>query len=246
MPTQGIYTIVTNLPIARDVYELALTGDTTALSRPGQFVNIQLNGLYLRRPISVCRREQGRMTLVYKVVGAGTRQMAGMRPGETLDLLVGLGNGFDVAPARGKSIALVGGGAGLPPLVGLMETLAGERVTCALGFASAEDVFYETLLRSLGADVAVCTMDGTAGMKGLVTDALKTMAYDYYFACGPKAMLKAVHGLGGDGQLSFEERMGCGFGACMGCTCQTLAGNKRVCLEGPVFFSGEVSCECFR
>lgn len=237
---QGLYEILENRPLAHDVYQLALRGDTSAFTAPGQFANIRLEGLYLRRPISVCQWDGQTLTLIYKVVGKGTALMARMQPGQTLDLLTGLGNGFDTAPARGKRIAVIGGGVGVPPLYGLVKHLAGEDVTCVLGFNSAEDVFYRQEFAALGARVSVTTADGSAGVKGFVTDALKTMDYDYYFACGPEPMLKAVHGLGGDGQLSFEERMGCGFGACMGCSCKTLTGHKRICVEGPVMHSGEV------
>lgn len=243
--TQGLYTILENRPIARDVYRLLLRGDTSALTRPGQFVNVRIDGFYLRRPISVCSRHEDTLTLIYKVLGQGTGRMALMHPGETLDLLVGLGNGFDPAPARGKRIALVGGGVGVPPLYGLMEALRGEEVACVMGFRSAEDVFYEQEFYSLGACVHVTTEDGTRGRRGFVTDALKEMAYDYYFACGPQPMLKAVQALGAEGQLSFEERMGCGFGACMGCACKTLTGGyKRICTDGPVLLGGEVDFGC--
>lgn len=240
MPKQGIYTIAENKPVARAVYRMVLLGDTSALARPGQFVNIRLSGLYLRRPISVCAYTERSITLIYKVVGKGTAQMAAMPPGQTLDLLCGLGNGFDPEAARGARIALIGGGVGLPPLYGLMERLSGERVHVVMGFGSARDVFYRAEFEALGARVTVTTADGTAGMRGFVTDALAGTAYDYYFACGPEAMLRAVHALGREGQLSFEERMGCGFGACMGCTCRTLTGYKRICADGPVLHSGEV------
>ncbi|MDL2319245.1 dihydroorotate dehydrogenase electron transfer subunit [Eubacteriales bacterium OttesenSCG-928-A19] len=241
MTTQDLYPIEGNERIARDVYEMRLAGDTSALARPGQFVNIRLDGLYLRRPISVCSYDGAGMTLIYKVVGKGTARMAAMRPGEALDLLVGLGNGFDAEPARGRRIALVGGGVGLPPLYGLMEALRGEDVTCVMGFRAAEDVFYAGQFEALGARVIVTTEDGTRGLRGRVTDALAGMEYDYYFACGPEPMLRGVHALGGEGQLSFEERMGCGFGACMGCACRTLTGYKRICKDGPVLHSGEVA-----
>ena len=242
--TQGLYTIVENLPIARDVYRLRLCGDTAPLTRPGQFVNIRLDGLYLRRPISVCDWQEGEMTLIYKAVGEGTRRMAAMRPGGALDLLVGLGNGFDVESARGKRVALVGGGVGLPPLFGAMRALQGETVACVMGFQSAADVFYEDAFRALGAKVIVTTADGTRGARGFVTDALQTLPYDYYLACGPEPMLRAVHALGKEGLLSFEERMGCGFGACMGCVCRTITGYKRICADGPVLKSGEVTFAC--
>lgn len=240
MVTQGFYAIEENARIARDVYRLTLAGDAGALVRPGQFVNIRLSGFYLRRPISVCSYEAGRMTLLYKVLGKGTRLLSTMRPGGMLDLLVGLGNGFDPEAARGRRIALVGGGVGVPPLYGLMERLAGEDVHCVMGFASAADVFYEDEMERLGAKVLIATEDGSRGLKGRVTDALRQIPYDYYFACGPQPMLRAVHAMGGAGQLSFEERMGCGFGACMGCACRTLTGTKRICTDGPVFASEEV------
>lgn len=241
MITQGQYEITENARIARDVYRLSLRGETGGFTNPGQFVNIRLSGLFLRRPISVCAYRPGEMTLIYKVVGRGTAQLSKMPPGESLDLLVGLGNGFDPEPARGKRVALVGGGVGAPPLYGLMEALRGEEVHVVLGFASAEDVFYAEAFEALGAKVSVATVDGTRGVKGFVTDVLATLSYDYYFACGPEPMLRAVHGLGGEGQLSFEARMACGFGACMGCSCRTIAGSKRICTEGPVLHSGEVA-----
>jgi dihydroorotate dehydrogenase electron transfer subunit len=234
------YTLLTNTPIARATHRMTLAGDTTSFTRPGQFVNIRLDGLYLRRPISVCSYTPDSLTLIYKVVGRGTAQMAALAPGATLDLLVGLGNGFDPAPARGRRIALVGGGVGVPPLYGLCDALRGEDITCVLGFRSAADAFYQAEFESLGARVIVTTEDGSAGLRGHVTEALCFMDYQYYFACGPLPMLRAVHALGGAGQLSMEERMGCGFGACMGCSCPTKAGAKRLCLEGPVLTSEEV------
>ncbi len=229
-----------NASIARDIFRMELSGDTSAFTRPGQFANVKVEGLYLRRPISVCRLRPGALTLVYKKVGRGTARMAAMAPGESLNLLTGLGNGFDVEPALGKKILLVGGGVGLPPLLGLMEALAGQDVTCAMGFGSRRDVFFEEEFKDLGAKVVLTTLDGTAGQRGLVTDALSGMDFGYYFACGPMPMLRAVHCLFPVGQLSLEERMGCGFGACMGCSCQTKAGVKRLCVEGPVLTSGEV------
>ena len=240
MMTQGIYEVMSNRLIARDVWEMKLLGDTSAVKHPGQFVNIRLDGLFLRRPISVCAWGEGFLTIIYKVIGKGTARMAGMAGGGRLDLLAGLGNGFNTAPARGKRIALIGGGVGVPPLYGLMEKLRGEDVVCVLGFNSAADVFYVKEFEALGARVSVTTVDGSFGQKGFVTDALREMAYDYYFTCGPEPMLRAVHRLGREGQLSFEARMGCGFGACMGCSCKTISGSKRICLEGPVMESGEV------
>ncbi len=244
MQQQAVYTIAENAPIARDVYRLRLEGDASWVQRPGQFVNIALTGRYLRRPISVCDWDEKGLVLIYKVVGGGTAQMAGMQAGEKLDLLTGLGNGFDIAPAAGRRIAVIGGGVGVPPLYGLCKVLraAGQQVQCVLGFRAKEDVFYEREFVSLGCEVHVATDDGSAGTRGFVTDVLKTLDVDYYFACGPEPMLRAVHKAGLEGQLSFEERMGCGFGACMGCSCKTLTGSKRICVEGPVLLSGEV---CF-
>jgi dihydroorotate dehydrogenase electron transfer subunit len=239
MVGQGLYTLTRNVTIARDVYEMTLLGNTDALEKPGQFVNILLEGYYLRRPISVCDWEKGRMTLLYKTVGRGTERMAGMAPGDTLDLLTGLGNGFDILPARGKKIALIGGGTGVPPLYALCKALGGN-AACVLGFGSGADVFYEHEFRKTGARVTVTTADGSYGTRGFVTDALRDMDYNYYFACGPEPMLRAVHRTGRDGQLSFEARMGCGFGACMGCSCQTIAGSRRICVDGPVMLSREV------
>ena len=228
-----------NALLAPDVYEMTLVGDASAIAAPGQFINIRLNGLYLRRPISVCDWGEGWIRVIYKVVGKGTAQMAQMTPGQKLDVLTGLGNGYDLAPARGKRIALVGGGVGIPPLYGLAKRLGGEAFCCVLGFNRASEIFYAEEFAQYG-KVVLTTADGSAGVRGFVTDALRQLDYDYYFACGPEPMLRAVHALGKEGQLSFEARMGCGFGACMGCSCETLAGPKRICVDGPVMRSGEV------
>ena len=228
-----------NALLAPDVYEMTLVGDASAIAAPGQFINIRLNGLYLRRPISVCDWGEGWIRIIYKVVGKGTAQMAQMAPGQKLDVLTGLGNGYDLAPARGKRIALVGGGVGIPPLYGLAKRLGGEAFCCVLGFNRASEIFYAEEFAQYG-KVILTTADGSAGVRGFVTDALRQLDYDYYFACGPEPMLRAVHALGKEGQLSFEARMGCGFGACMGCSCETLAGPKRICVDGPVMRSGEV------
>ena len=228
-----------NALLAPDVYEMTLVGDASAIAAPGQFINIRLNGLYLRRPISVCDWGEGWIRIIYKVVGKGTAQMAQMTPGQKLDVLTGLGNGYDLAPARGKRIALVGGGVGIPPLYGLAKRLGGEAFCCVLGFNRASEIFYAEEFAQYG-KVVLTTADGSAGVRGFVTDALRQLDYDYYFACGPEPMLRAVHALGKEGQLSFEARMGCGFGACMGCSCETLAGPKRICVDGPVMRSGEV------
>ena len=227
------YTIKSNAPLAPGVYRMALAGDTSAIARPGQFVNIRLDGLYLRRPISVCDWDASGLILIYKVVGRGTAQMAQMKPGQALDCLAGLGNGYDV-DACPDGVALVGGGVGVPPLYGLAKRLvaAGKHPSAILGFNTAPEIFYRDEFAALGIPVAVTTVDGTAGAKGFVTDTLPPNAY--VCACGPEPMLRAVHKKASGGQFSFEARMGCGFGACMGCTCETVAGYKRICKDGPV------------
>ncbi len=242
----GIYRTLSNRPLAQDIYEMVLTGDMSFAERPGQFVNIKLDGLYLRRPISVCDWDRQTMTLIYKVVGQGTRQMAEMKPGRELDLLCGLGNGFDTSAAGDHSL-IVGGGVGAPPLYGLAKRLVaqGKKITVVLGFGKTEQVFYQKEFEALGCPVLFATEDGGLGQKGFVTQPMSGVDYDYYFACGPMPMLRAVHAAGkaknAQGQLSFEERMGCGFGACMGCSCETIAGPKRICVDGPVMKSGEVT-----
>ena len=241
---QSIFTIERSSPLARDIVELRLRGDTSAITAPGQFVNIRLTGKFLRRPISVCNVEGDGLTLIYKIVGGGTRQLAAMQPGQTLDLLTGLGNGYDLSPA-GDAPVLLGGGVGTPPMYWLARELIaqGKHVRAVLGFNSAEDVFYEEELRSLGTDVTVTTVDGSYGIKGFVTDGLPE-DYSYFYACGPEPMLRAVYrATKTAGQLSFEERMGCGFGACMGCSCKTLTGYKRICKDGPVLRKEEIAWE---
>lgn len=241
MITKGIYTILENRPVAEDTYLIRLAGDTTSLIRCGQFVNIKLDGFFLRRPISVCDWDENELTLIYKVVGSGTLRISQMHTGETLDLLCGLGNGFDTQAATGADV-LIGGGVGVPPLYALAKRLIsqGKPPKVILGFNTAQQAFFVDEFQALGLPVIVTTADGSLGLKGFVTDALKSTDFDYYFACGPMPMLRAVHSLGKNGQLSFEERMGCGFGACMGCTCQTLTGYKRICVDGPVMLSQEV------
>ena len=241
---QSIFTIERSRPLARDVVELRLRGDTSAITAPGQFVNIRLTGKFLRRPISVCNVEGDGLTLIYKIVGGGTRQLAAMQPGQTLDLLTGLGNGYDLSPA-GDAPMLLGGGVGTPPMYWLARELIsqGKHVRAVLGFNSAEDVFYEDELRALGVEVTVTTVDGSYGKKGFVTDGLPE-DYSYFYACGPEPMLRAVYrATKTSGQLSFEERMGCGFGACMGCSCKTLTGYKRICKDGPVLRKEEIAWE---
>ena len=238
---QGFFTILTNEPLTDTVYRMVLKGDTEAITAPGQFVNIKLDGLYLRRPISVCDCENGKLTLVYKVVGKGTEQMSTMAVGEQLDILTGLGNGYNTALAGG-SVLLLGGGIGVPPLYMLAKELLkqGKSVSVMLGFNTKDEVFYEQEFKALGAAVTVTTVDGSYGIKGFVTDALPT-SYDYFFTCGPEPMLKAVYKhTATAGQFSFEERMGCGFGACMGCSCKTVTGYKRICKDGPVLTKEEI------
>lgn len=238
---QRILTVTDNHLVARDVYKVQLTGDTSAITRPGQFVNLLLSGLYLRRPISVCDWDEDTLTLIYKVVGEGTEQMAAMGKGTKIDILMGLGNGFDVTKA-GETPVLIGGGVGVPPLYGLAKHLrqAGKNVTVAIGAASRDDVLLAKELTDLGCTVKIATIDGSAGEKGFVTGLL-TGDYSYSYACGPIPMLKAVYGaLSCDGEYSFEERMGCGFGACMGCSCKTKTGNKRICKDGPVLTKEEI------
>lgn len=239
---QGLYTIAENAYLTDTVLRLRLTGDVSALTAPGQFVNIKLDGSFLRRPVSVSDWDHDSFTLLYKVVGAGTKQLSEMQPGQTLDILTGLGNGFDVSDA-GDAPLLIGGGIGAAPLYRLAKELirVGKPVTVILGFNTASEVFCEAEFRALGARVLVTAADGSYGIKGFVTAALPEADYSYYYACGPEPMLKAVfRAANTSGQLSFEERMGCGFGACMGCTCRTVTGWKRICREGPVLRKEEI------
>ncbi len=241
---QTLFEIVKNEALTADVYRMVLAGDTAAIKAPGQFVNIKLTGKFLRRPISVNDCEDGLLTIIYKVVGKGTEQMAAMRAGEMLDVLTGLGNGYDLS-AAGEHPVLLGGGVGVPPLYMLAKKLIamGKKVSVVLGFNKASEVFYAEEFRALGADVTVTTVDGSMGKKGFVTDALPE-SYTYFYTCGPEPMLKAVYrATSTSGQMSFEERMGCGFGACMGCSCKTLTGNKRICREGPVMRKEEILWE---
>ena len=238
---QGFFEIVKNVALTADVYKMELAGDTSAVTAPGQFVNIKLEGKFLRRPISVNDCVDGLLTIIYKVVGEGTAQMAKMQAGEKLDILTGLGNGYDLADA-GEHPVLLGGGVGVPPLYMLAKQLiaAGKKVSVVLGFNKAAEVFYADEFKALGADVTVTTVDGSMGVKGFVTDALPA-DYTYFYTCGPEPMLKAVYrATNTSGQMSFEERMGCGFGACMGCSCKTVTGNKRICKEGPVLIKEDV------
>ncbi len=241
---QGLFTILENIPLTDNVYKMVLRGDTSAITAPGQFVNIQLEGLYLRRPISVCDLEGENLTIIYKVVGKGTRQMSQMQEG-TLDVLTGLGNGYDLTVSGDKPV-LLGGGVGVPPMYLLAKKLRqqGKKVQVILGFNTADEVFYKEQFENLGCAVTVTTVDGSAGIKGFVTDALQTLDYSYFYTCGPEPMLKAVYKASKtSGQMSFEKRMGCGFGACMGCSCKTITGYKRICKEGPVMRKEEILWE---
>ena len=238
---QEILTIRENVPVTGSVYRMRLEGAELEAQKPGGFVNIRLDGLFLRRPISVFDSAPGSLTILYKVVGKGTEQMSGMKAGETLEVLTGLGNGYDLAKA-GDHPLLLGGGVGVPPLYLLAKQLiaAGKKVSAVLGFNTAAEVFGEAEFRALGCDVTVTTADGSYGVKGFVTDALPA-EYSYFYTCGPEPMLKAVYRAAKtSGQFSFEERMGCGFGACMGCSCKTITGYKRICREGPVLEKEEI------
>ena len=241
---QSIFTIIENTPLTKDVMKMVLEGDTCAITASGQFVNIQLEGKFLRRPISVCDYDETTLTIIYKVVGKGTAQMQSMQIGEKLDILTGLGNGYDLTCA-GDAPLLIGGGVGVPPMYNLAKKLVaqGKKVTVILGFNTESEIFYENEFKALGCDVTVTTVDGSYGVKGFVTNALPD-TYSHFYTCGPEPMLKAVYkATTTSGQMSFEERMGCGFGACMGCSCKTLTGYKRICKEGPVMKKEEILWE---
>ena len=239
---QGFYEIKSNVKLTESIYEMVLEGDTSSITAPGQFINIKLDGFYLRRPISICDYSENTITIIYKVVGEGTEVMSKMNSGEKLDVLCGLGNGFDTSKSLDKPV-LIGGGVGVPPMYNLCKKLIseGKKVTVILGFNKKEEIFYEDEFKKLGAEVMVTTVDGSYGIKGFVTDALKDTEYSYFFTCGPMPMFKAIENTATtSGQYSFEERMGCGFGACMGCSCKTKYGNKRICKDGPVMTREEI------
>lgn len=239
---QGIYEIINNKQLTDNIFEMVLKGDTSSITAPGQFINIKLDGFFLRRPISVCDYDDSTITIIYKVVGEGTEAMSKMNSGEKLDVLCGLGNGFDTSKSLDKPV-LIGGGVGVPPMYNLCKKLVSEskEVTVILGFNKKEEIFYEDEFKKLGAKVIVTTVDGSYGVKGFVTDALKSIEYSYFYTCGPMPMFNAIEKTAiTSGQYSFEERMGCGFGACMGCSCKTKYGNKRICKDGPVLEREEI------
>ena len=241
---QSIFTILENIPLTKDVMKMVLQGDTSAITASGQFVNIALEGKFLRRPISVCDYDETTLTIIYKVVGKGTAQMQAMSAGQQLDILTGLGNGYDLTCA-GDAPLLIGGGVGVPPMYGCAKKLVelGIKPTVILGFNVKDEIFYEEEFKALGCETIVTTVDGSYGVKGFVTNALPEN-YTHFYTCGPEPMLKAVYkATTTSGQMSFEERMGCGFGACMGCSCKTLTGYKRICKEGPVMKKEEILWE---
>ena len=242
---QSIFEIRSNEALTDSVYKMILIGDTSDITNCGQFVNIQIDGMFLRRPISVCDYDEETLTLVYKVVGKGTKAMSVMAPGTKLDILTGLGNGYDLAEGGDKPV-LLGGGVGVPPMYNLAKKLRaqGKEVKVILGFNTKNEIFYEDEFKALGCDVTVTTDDGSYCVQGFVTTVLENTDYTYFYTCGPEPMLKAVHKTSvTSGQMSFEERMGCGFGACMGCSCKTLTGYKRICKEGPVMKKEEILWE---
>ncbi len=244
MYKKGIYKIVGNKALtAPNIFQMILEGDTQYITAPGQFVNIALEGLYLRRPISVCDFDESSLTIVYKVVGRGTEQMSRMKVGEELDILTGLGNGFNIEATSERPL-LVGGGVGVPPLYNLCRQLIakGKKPIVVIGFNTAKETFLEPEFQALGAEVITTTVDGSFGKKGYVTQVLDGLDFDYVYSCGPLQMLQALYNATPNtpGEYSFEERMGCGFGACVGCTCKTKSGNKRICKDGPVLLREEI------
>ena len=242
---QSIFEIISNSALTDCVYKMVLGGDTSAITAPGQFVNIQLDGMFLRRPISVCDYDAETLTIVYKVVGKGTEAMSKMAPGAKLDILTGLGNGYDLTLSGNKPV-LLGGGVGVPPMYNLAKKLMdeGKKVTVILGFNTKSEIFYEEEFKKIGCNVIVATADGSYGVKGFATTPLAEIDYTYFYTCGPEPMLKAVYkATTTSGQMSFEERMGCGFGACMGCSCKTLTGYKRICKDGPVMKKEDILWE---
>ena len=234
------FEIISNEKIAENVMELKLKGDVSGI-RAGQFVNVLIDGFYLRRPLSICDAMGSELTLIYKIIGGGTKRLSETKSG-TLNLLTCLGNGYDTS-VSGSAPLLIGGGAGVPPLYMLAKKLIseGKKVAVIIGFNTKNEIFYENEFKSLGADVFVTTADGSYGEKGFVTDKMKDLTYSFFYTCGPEPMLKAVYKSSlTSGEFSFEERMGCGFGACMGCSCKTVTGYKRICKDGPVLKKEEI------
>lgn len=241
MYKQNNYQILSNVALTNDVYKMVLDGDTRYITAPGQFINIRLEGKFLRRPISVCDYDDKSITIIYKVVGEGTEQLSKLESGEVLDVLTGLGNGYDIT--KSTKPLLIGGGVGVPPMYNLAKALLadGQKPTVVLGFNTKSEIFYEDEFKALGCNTLVTTADGSYGIKGFVTDAMTDLDYDYFYTCGPLPMFKAIYNATStSGQFSFEERMGCGFGACMGCSCKTKYGNKRICKDGPVLVKEEI------
>ena len=239
---QRILKVKENTKLTDNVYRMVLCGDTSAIKASGEFINIEIPNLFLRRPISVCDYDNESVTIIYKVVGKGTEVLAKAVESDEFDTLLGLGNGYDTTLC-GDKVLLVGGGVGVPPLYNLCKKLIadGKKITVVLGFNTASEVFYADEFSALGATVKVTTVDGSFGIKGFVTDALNDVDYTYFYTCGPEPMLKALYkATSTSGQFSFESRMGCGFGACMGCSCKTNFGNKRICKDGPVFVKEEI------
>lgn len=240
--TESIFTVISNEKIAKNTYKIILSGNTDG-GRPGQFVNIKIDGFFLRRPISVCDIEENTLTLIYKTVGAGTDKLSKTEKGEKLDILAFLGNGYDLSKS-GEAPLLIGGGVGVPPLFLLAKKLVkeGKKPTAILGFNSADEIFLKDEFEALDVKTFIATADGSVGTRGFVTDVMKnTDIYTYFYTCGPEPMLRAVYNESKtDGEFSFEERMGCGFGACVGCTCKTKYGNKRICRDGPVLSKEEI------
>lgn len=240
---QSIFTILSNEKLTDSVCKMVLVGDTSAITAAGQFVNIQIKGYFLRRPISVCDYDENTLTLLYKIVGKGTEAMSKMKAPHKLDILTGLGNGYDTS-LSGEKPLLIGGGVGVPPMYRLAKNLIaeGKHPIVILGFNTKAEIFYQEKFEQLGCTVQIATADGSFGTKGFVTDVVKTIPdYTYFYTCGPEPMLKALSDVTTtSGQLSFEERMGCGFGACMGCSCQTKYGTKRICKDGPILVKEEI------
>jgi len=240
--TESVFTVISNEKIAKNTYKMLLSGNTED-GRPGQFVNIKIDGFFLRRPISVCDIEENTLTLIYKTVGAGTDKLSKTEKGEKLDILAFLGNGYDLSKS-GEAPLLIGGGVGVPPLFLLAKKLVkeGKKPTAILGFNSADEIFLKDEFETIGVKTFIATADGSVGTRGFVTDVMKnTDIYTYFYTCGPEPMLRAVYNESKtDGEFSFEERMGCGFGACVGCTCKTKYGNKRICRDGPVLSKEEI------